>query len=201
EVALRDQASVGGDGADEIRPAIVAEHVHAVERGYRLPAVHVAADDRAVAIGVTRLEHRIADAVRCRAAERVQALARAPSPIDSLFAVACEVDLLVLVLAHVADPQVAGLAIERETPRIPQAPHPGLGADTGPSDEGIVGRDRVRGTSPRRGIHAQNLRQERREVLADVIGIALAAAVTESDVEHPVRTRDDLPTFVIRVRL
>src|SRR5207244_11872529 len=101
--------------------------------------VHVTAADRAVAVGVTRLEQRIARVFRRRATERVEAIARAPAPVDSLLARAREVDLFVLVLAHVADPQVARLAVERKTPRIHQSPNPRLGSDTGPCHEPTVG--------------------------------------------------------------
>src|SRR6185437_17176429 len=84
------------------------------------------------------------------------------------------VDLLPVVLADVADPQVAGRAVEREPPGIAQAvrvharPHAG--------DTHVQAQDRG----------------ERAAALAAVVGVALAAAVAEPDVELAVRPELEL---------
>ena len=107
----------------DVRPAVVAEDVHAVERGDRRAAVHVAADDRAVAVVVRRLDDRVARAAgRCAPSNSCKPSRAVPAPVDALLRRARrEVDLFVRVLADVADPHVAGRAVEREAPRVAQA--------------------------------------------------------------------------------
>jgi len=74
------------------------------------------------------------------------------------------VDLLELVLTDVADPEVAGRAVEREAPRVAQAVRPDRRIGVGSVDERVVGRDRVARRS-RRGVgrEAQDLAQRRLE--------------------------------------
>ena len=73
-------------------------------------------------------------------AERVQALAPVPAVVAALLD---EVDLLVQVLADVAGPELAGLAVERHPPDVAQA----IGLDLRPrvlrADERVVLRDGV----------------------------------------------------------
>src|SRR6185312_9877277 len=107
-------------------------------------AHHVAADDRAVAVAVGRDEHREHGAGGAAVFEARPALEAAP-PVVGALAVAAEgeVDLLVLVLAHVTDREVARQSVKREPPRIAQTIRPDLRSLAGPADERVVGRDRI----------------------------------------------------------
>src|ERR1700722_18633027 len=132
--------------------------------GMRAPAGYVPADDGAVAVGVRRFDDRVARARRARALERVVAFAQAPAPVDALLAARCVVDLLVLVLADVADPYRAGCAVEREAPRVAQSPHPRFGHHALAADERVVRGHAVRRVAVGVRIDAQDLRERAREV-------------------------------------
>src|SRR5579871_2908525 len=56
-----------------------------------------------------------------------------------------QIDFLEVILADVADPHVAGCAIEAPAPRIAKAPEINLIARMARADEWIVGRDRILG--------------------------------------------------------
>src|SRR6185369_16991031 len=122
-------------------------------------------DDRAPPVAVSALGDRIPRTARARALVRVETFARAPAPVDARLARRRVVDLFVRVLADVADPDVAGRAVEGEPPRVAQAPHPGLAHCAGTRDERIVLRHAVRRVANGRRVDAQDLRQGRGKVL------------------------------------
>src|SRR5439155_16318283 len=106
------------------------------------PAVDVAADDahaQAVVVLPDRFDQVLArpDAL---GAERVQPLAQLPAVVAALDD---QVDLLVEVLAHVAGPQDAGLAVERHTPDVAQPVRPRLRPGVVAAHEGVVLGDGV----------------------------------------------------------
>src|ERR1051325_9198604 len=87
-----------------------------------------------------------------------------------------EVDFFVDVLADVADPEVAGLAVEGEAPRVAQAVRPDLPA----RGEGVARGDGIRRPVD---VDAEDLAEELVEVLSAVGGGAGAAAVAAAGVE------------------
>ena len=103
------------------------------------------------------------------------------------------VDHLPQILADFAAPKVAGPAIEAEAPQLAQA----VGVDFGPglvpgsflegydlADERIVLRDAVRLAGRRIiDIDAQQLGEDARQILADVVCVGDAGAVAGDDVE------------------
>src|SRR5947209_8452396 len=94
----------------------VAVEVRAVEAGKEGAAIAVAAGDGAGAVGVAVFEHR----QRQRAVVAVRGRVVAVEPFHPMPAVVLaagaarrlEVDLFVVVLAHVGDPEVAGEPVE-----------------------------------------------------------------------------------------
>src|SRR5262249_49756489 len=112
---------------------------------------------------------------------------------------ALQVDLLPLVLSDIGDPQVARLPIERVPPRIAQPERPDLGPNPGAPDEWIVGRDRVAAGGP--GRDAKHLRQQRAQLLAVALRIALAPAVAEPDVQIAIRAEYQIAAVVVGERL
>ena len=88
-----------------------------------------------------------------------------------------EVDLLLRAGADVADPEVAGLAVEREAPRVAQSE-----------------RDHLPRRARARRVDAQHLPERRRHVLRAVLGVVAddafdRAAVAHADVEEARRGR------------
>src|SRR5207249_7683221 len=106
--------------------------------------------------------------------------------------------LLPRVLAHVADPQIAGLAIERVAPRIPQTVRPDLRPRAGPADEGVVARDPVGPPIARPGVDPEHLPEQRAQVLAPPVGIALASAVAQAEIEIAVGSERQVAPIVVR---
>ena len=111
------------------------------------------------------------------------------------------VDLLPLVLADVAGPKGAGLAVEGESPGIAQTVGPDFGA-TAAVGKGVVGRDgvglRVRCIGD---IDAQNGAKEGCSILAAAQRIAGRTAVAQADVEVTVGAEGNLPAVVVGVGL
>src|SRR5207248_3364168 len=103
-----------------------------------------------------------------------------------------DVDLLVEVLADVAEPQLAGLAIEAEAPRVAQAVGVDLRPRAGGRDEGVA-----RGRPPGRGIETEQLAEDDAEVLRVAHRVALRAAVAEAEVEVAVGTEDHVAAVVV----
>ena len=88
------------------------------------------------------------------------------------------VDLLQLVLADVADVEVAGAAVEREPPRVAEAEC---------LDPDSLGRD----------VHREKLPEEGAHVLRAVLRIAAGAAVADREVEPAVRAEGQLAAVVV----
>ncbi len=111
------------------------------------------------------------------------------------------VDLLVEVLADVADDHRAGLAVEREPVGIAQAEHPHGARRRG---KRIVGGNGV--TAGRQRRDPQDLGQQRRPVVVGVrdgqvltvaLRVAAATAVAGAHVEHPVGPELELAAVVV----
>src|SRR4029453_9209754 len=74
------------------------------------------------------------------------------------------VDLLIAVVADVADRDRLGGAVEREAPRVAQAVGPDL-VPAGSPYERVVGGDRVRRAAAGRGVDSQDLAEKEIRVL------------------------------------
>jgi len=92
------------------------------------------------------------------------------------------------------------MRVGRHSPGIPQSVGPRFASRTGQRYERIVFRHRVGG--PRRGmidVDPQHLREQRREVLPDVVLIRIRSAVAGGDVQHPIEPkRDGRPIVPVR---
>src|SRR5450755_559808 len=144
-MVLAGVACVEQDGVD-LRLAVVAEQVAAVERAQSGVADDVAADDRAVAAAVTGDEDGLGRSGRGALLVAEIALEDAPSVVGAgagAVAVAGEVDLLFAVLADVADDEIARAPVEGEAPRIAQPVGPDLRTPAGSGRVRVAGRDRV----------------------------------------------------------
>ena len=166
--------------------AVVGIEIEAAQLGQHRPAVDVSAHHRAVA-GTRRHRVRVLEGreLELRAVDRLRpedvvALVVAPAEVGAGGRSRLEVvDLFPLVLADVADPHVAGCAVERESPRIAQP----VRVDGRPGT-GLV------------HVQAQDAR-ERAAALALVVGVALAAAVAERDVQEAVGPELELAALVV----
>ena len=107
-------------------------------------------------------------------------------------------DLLPRVLAHVSDPQIPGLRVEREPERVPQADRVDLRSPAAVRVR-VVGRDSVRVA----GVHVdpQHLAEQLVRVLGAIAGIAARTAVSEGQVQVPVRPERDRAAVVVCERL
>src|SRR5439155_7220287 len=115
----------------------------------------------------------------------VQALHDVPAEVRTAKAARPHaVDLLVAVLPDVADPQVAGLPVETEAPRVAQPIRPDLRPVARLAGERVVGRDPVWLGRPGIGAHvdAQELAEQGVEALPVALRIAAGAAVAHADV-------------------
>src|ERR1019366_10415809 len=107
-----------------------------------------------------------------------------------------QVDLFILVLADVADPEVAAFTIETETPRIAKSVRPDLVPHEAQPKERVRRGNRVRQTVI--DVDAQNLAQKLRQILGVVARIARKASVARADVEVAVRAELQLAAVVVR---
>ena len=146
-------------------------------------AVDPAAGERAgLAVGV--LGGRRRDRVGARLAlgvEDVAPLDEAPAVIGPLLD---QVDLLPEVLAVLADPELARLAVVAEPPGVAQAIGPELGPGAGAIDEGVVLGHRV--VPARVGmidVDPQHGREQVVEGLAGQVGVGAAGTVARGDIE------------------
>ena len=110
-------------------------------------------------------------------------------------AAASEVDLLLLVLADVADDQIAGCPVEGEAPRVAQPVGPDLRAPSRRGGEGVARRDRIPAVGLRRD--PQHLGEQHTGVLAVVVGVALAAAIPDADVQIAFGAELELAAVVV----
>src|SRR5205823_5470818 len=110
-----------------------------------------------------------------------------------------EVDLLVGVLADVADPEIAGGAVEGVAPRVAQAKGPNLGVNVFvEADVRIVRRDGVRGAAI--DVEAQHLAKQGHRILGVPIPIAGAATVAGADPELAVWPEEEHAAIVVHGR-
>ena len=183
--------------------AVVAVEIDAVERGHRLAAVHVAADDRAVAVVVGRLDDRITRAGGTRASvERVEALALAPAPVDSLLRRAARSRSPRTRPARRRRSTVSPVVRSNEKRHGLRRPHIQISGARRRGSRTDCRPGRCRPRRPTRcGIDAQDLAERRREVLAVAVRVAGGAAVAEADVEHAVGPELEIAAVVVRVRL
>ena len=130
-------------------------------------------------MGDDREGHAAAVAV---AGEDVVALEAVPAVVGALTAARCggEVDLLDRVLPDVADGQVAGLAVEREAPRVAQA----------------EGEDLRLGAALAR-VEAQQLAEAAAHVLGVAVRVAASATVARARVEQAVGAELQLAAVVV----
>jgi hypothetical protein len=111
-----------------------------------------------------------------------------------------EVDLFVPVLSDVGDPEVAGVAVERETPRVPETVGPDLRTGARGVDERIAGRD-PDAAGVALDVETQDLAEEGVGVLAVALRVAARPAIAEAEIEIGVGAEDELAAVVIRERL
>ena len=145
---------------------------------------------------------------------RVRALEPVPPEVDALARVAAAVapqpvDLLPLVLADVADPEVAGVAVEREPPRVAQPVRPDLGPGAVACRRTGCRRAPCTRVAPRSGFGSM------RRILPSSVssdcplppggvaraGVAGAAAVAEPEVQVAVGAERELAAVVVGLRL
>ena len=174
----------------------VAVDVGPDQLGQAGAAVDPAAGERAgLAVGV--LGGRRRDRVGARLAlgvEDVAPLGEAPAVVGPLLD---QVDLLPEVLAVLADPELARLAVEAQPPGIAQAVGPELGPGAGAVDERVVLRHAV--VPARVGVidvDPQHGRQQVVEGLAGQVGVGVAGAVARGDVEIAVVAEGEVAAVV-----
>src|ERR1043165_7759363 len=144
----RSSRAVRLRGAPDRARAIVAVEVDAAQPGETRAAIAIAAGDGAAeAVAVLEDRHGEADGRAVgRGVVAVRRFHQTPAVVLAAGAArGLQVDLFILVLADVGDPEVAGLAIEGEAPRVAQAVRPDLAARAGARGErvGEIGRAHV----------------------------------------------------------
>src|SRR5215211_7583493 len=190
--------------AAKLALAVVAVEVAAVEGGEIAVTYDVAPGDGAAAVATVdgHRRHRVRRLLVL--VEAVRSLERRPSEVRA-GAVSDAVDLLERVLADVAYPQIARLAIKGEAPWVAQA----VGVDrrhlAGHRDvalpERVALRYRVGEAGGRIWIDPQKLSQERAEILPVALRVAGRPSVAEADVELVVRTEQHEAAVVVGERL
>ena len=129
----------------------------------------------------------------------MQRLARVPPVVAAL---GDDVHFLVLVLPDIACVQLAGAAIERHAPDVPEPVRPDLRARAGDADERVVLRDAVRAIALGMvDVDAKDLREQRTQVLPRELRVVGRAAVAAAQVEHAVGAEEDGAAVVVRVRI
>src|SRR5262245_52854052 len=183
ELRGRPRAAVLARAPDDAG-AEVAVEVGAGQRGELAAAVAVAAGNRALSGRVVVFEDRVgrhAHRALHGTVEDRRAFLGLPAVIAAGDAGRLEIHLLARPLADVGDEQVAGLAVERDAPGIAHAERPDLAARARRADERIAGSRRAW-----RAVDladADDLAEQRAEVLAVVVRIAAAAAVADAGIE------------------
>ncbi len=179
------------------RPGSAGRIAHDVAAGDRLAAGAVVLEDRRdVARGGAR---------RVRAVVERAALEALPAEVGGAALRRGVVDLLGVVLADVADEQVAGRAVEREAKRVAQAVGVDLAARVAAAGERVAGRDRVAARGARRD--PQQLGEQRGALLvgrpgADerlpvTVGVVASAAVAGRDVQVAVGAEVQVAAVVV----
>src|SRR5438874_1399978 len=154
--------------------AVVAVEIAAVEPGQARVAHHVAADQRAEAVLVGGRDLRRDGSGGIPGAVAMEALEHAPPVVRAAAGAAgLEVDLLELVLADIADRQVARPPVEAEAVWVPEPVDPDLRPGPRPPHERVVPRRAVAAAGER--LDPDQLAEERVQPLAGAEGVALAA--------------------------
>jgi len=172
-------------------PARAEVAVEEAARVLRKPpaAITITAGDRA-AERVIVLEHRQGQRSVVARGGRVEAGRALHAPPAVVLAAEArrrlEVHLFASALADVGDEQITGLSVEAEAPRVAQAVGPDLRHGALRRAKRIRRRDRVRKRAV--DVQAQDLAEERAEVLGAIVGVAAAAAVAEAQELKPVTT-------------
>ena len=126
--------------------------------------------------------------------EDVAPLADAPAVVGPLLD---QVDLLPEVLAVVADPELARLAVVAQPPGVAQAVGPDLGPGAGAVDERVVlGHPVVPARVGVIDVDPQHGPQQVVERLAGQVGVGAARAVARGDVEEPVVAEGEVAAVV-----
>jgi hypothetical protein len=178
-VAGREQLLRGPDAAVAGQPpeASRAEVAVVVDAAVRVAAGHGAAE--VVVVLGDGIDQPAGVAV-ARRVEAARAFLEAPAVVLAAGARGrLEIDLLGLVLADVADVEVAGRAVEGDLPRVAQAVSPDL---TPPAQAGVARRDAVR-LLARLDVDPQHLAEQVVQVLGAVLLVAGTAAVAGAYVE------------------
>src|SRR5215217_7620265 len=165
--------------------AVVAVDVAAIEGRNRPTPVDVPARDRAaprVAVDRDREDEHPAPVHLLAGRVARAALPDAPAVVVErpLLPRRAHVDLLPLALADVADVEIAGLAVPREAPRVPQP----VAGDL-PARPGLV------------DVEAQQLAEARAQGLRVVVRVAAATAVAGAGVQAAVGPELQLPAVVV----
>ena len=182
--------------AVQLPGAVVGEHVvaddlSAADPGEPWIADHVAAVDGAA--GMVRIGQRGEDRGAAREAppERGESLEGRPAEVRaSRLGDRQVVDLLVAVVADIADCDRLRPPVEGEAPRVPQAVGPDL-VPSGPADERVVGRDRVGRGAVRRRVDSQQLAEQEIEVLRVLGRVPGRPTVPGAQIEIAVWAEDD----------
>ena len=106
-----------------------------------------------------------------------------------------------LVLADVADRQIAGDSVEREPPRVAEAVRPDLRRHAGPADERVVRRNRVVARGRPRGSMRRILPSSTFRFCALPFGSPWLPPSPVPDVQVAVRPELQLPGVVVVVRV
>src|SRR5439155_4446996 len=135
-------ASVDPEAADDAR-AVIPVEVDAVQLGDLTASIDVSTRDGAsVPVRVFNDRAHEPGWITVRPREAAQAFRDARAVVLPSRAMRLVVHLFPEVLPHVRDVEIAGVAVERETPRVPQSVVPGLPSRARASDKGIVRRNR-----------------------------------------------------------
>jgi hypothetical protein len=120
-----------------------------------------------------------------------------------------EIDLLPRVLAHIADEEIPGQAVERDAPRVAEAVRPDLPARGRHSrardrhcrraEERIGEWDRIVWWARDINVQAENLAEKLAEVLGVVRRVIAAPAVSDACVEVAVGSKDQRAAVVVRL--
>ena len=109
-------------------------------------------------------------------------------------------DFLEAVLADVADPQVAAVAIERKPPRVARAVDPDFGRSSAGGERVAVG-NAVATTRCRIRVDAHDGAEQGVAILALPEDVICAAAVPEADPQLTIGTKSQVAAVVVARRL
>src|SRR5262249_41923424 len=153
--------------------------------------------DDGISLGVTVLGDRQDESGHVAAAGRVETMQSFHDVPPVVATLGYDVDFFKRILTYVGEKQASRRAIEGKAPRVAQPECPYLG-QSATADERVVRRHAI--LKPRTGsihINAHQLPQQRLGILAIAERVALAAAVSQSEIEEAVRTEGQLTGLVV----